>query len=121
MFARPWHLGQALRTAERRCRYVTALTRRRRIVAAAEAMWKHVDILLSPTLPDAPLPLALLDDRDRRGRLTQNTRLYNLTGFPALSWCLPNSALAIQLAAPRGRDGWLIRQTSRIVRWLGAA
>jgi aspartyl-tRNA(Asn)/glutamyl-tRNA(Gln) amidotransferase subunit A len=73
--------------------YLKALRVRRKVVAAFREVFRSVDVLITPQLP---ITAPLIDERTVTigGRvepvpaaLTRFTRVYNLTGMPALSIC----------------------------------
>lgn len=100
--------------------YESALERRAQLGAGIDALWNRLDLLASPTLPIAPLPLAQRADDKRRALLTQNTRIYNLIGGPAISLPLSGSdaPVGLQIAGARGKDDWLVAEARRLARLL---
>ena len=79
--------GQKLSAAD----YVTAVRSREHTHRQFEQAFEKVDFVLTPTVP-APAPLrSMMDSSDGsdsnriRPRLTQNTRIFNLLGLPAIS------------------------------------
>ena len=71
--------------------YVGAIRSRERTHREFVRVFEEVDFILTPTVP-APAPLrSMIDTSDGsdsnriRPRLTQNTRIFNLLGLPAIS------------------------------------
>lgn len=91
------------------------------------AVWRHIDVMLSPALAGPPPELgAFPTDHDdvaahvaRMLRFSPFTATFNLTGDPALAvpvaMSLQGLPLAVQLAAPLGRDGWLLQLGDRLM------
>jgi amidase len=71
------------------------------------------DILVTPTMPQLPPVLGTYDaQRESMSQLGAFTRPFNVTGQPAISVPLHQAAnglpVGVQLAAPYGRDDWLL-------------
>jgi aspartyl-tRNA(Asn)/glutamyl-tRNA(Gln) amidotransferase subunit A len=63
--------------------YIKAQQARSAIISAFEQVWDDFDVLLLPTIPiEAPRIDGSLD-LTTRGQLTQNTRIFNVTGAPS--------------------------------------
>jgi Asp-tRNA(Asn)/Glu-tRNA(Gln) amidotransferase A subunit family amidase len=80
---------------------------------AADALFREVDVIVTPTTPVAPPALAELaaDAAGLRARellMLRNTRPFNVLGTPAISLPLAGGA-GLQLAAAPGRDALLLR------------
>jgi aspartyl-tRNA(Asn)/glutamyl-tRNA(Gln) amidotransferase subunit A len=65
--------------------YIKAQQARSAIIAAFERVWDDFDVLLMPTIPIEAPPIEESLDNATRGQLTQNTRIFNVTGAPACS------------------------------------
>lgn len=92
---------QRLRTAAEvpAFRYEAAKLEAAEITAELAELFDQVDAVLLPTVPIvAPLFTAVEDDEAAvRARLMRNTRLANLTGYPAFSIPLPTAGLPVGL------------------------
>lgn len=92
---------QRLRTAAEvpAFRYEAAKLEAAEITAELAELFDQVDAVLLPTVPIvAPLFTAVEDDEAAvRARLMRNTRLANLTGYPAFSIPLPTVSLPVGL------------------------
>jgi amidase len=87
-----------------------------------------IDLLLTPTLAEAPPPLGSFDDSGprpldaihRAGRTAAFTGLFNATGQPAISlptyWTDDGLPVGIQLGAPFGREDLLLRVAAQLER-----
>src|SRR5262249_5793091 len=102
-----------------------ALGEMRRIAAGVLAKLAPYDVVLTPTLASLPLPVgALRDDEDpsadfeAQKRFTPWTSLWNVTGSPALSLPLHQSAgglpVGIMLAAAPGRESVLLSLAAQL-------
>jgi Asp-tRNA(Asn)/Glu-tRNA(Gln) amidotransferase A subunit family amidase len=108
--------GDNVRTKIGRCLAVTddeyerALAAREQYVADFEAAAEGVDLVLSPTLECVAPPR--MDDLELRERLIRLTYPMNAVGWPALALpCGPAEhglPASVSLAAPRGRDGFVL-------------
>jgi aspartyl-tRNA(Asn)/glutamyl-tRNA(Gln) amidotransferase subunit A len=79
-------------------RYAEARTEAAELTAELAELLRQVDAVLLPTVPVVAPPIeAPVDEATVRARLMRNTRLANLTGFPALSVPLPTPGLPIGL------------------------
>jgi aspartyl-tRNA(Asn)/glutamyl-tRNA(Gln) amidotransferase subunit A len=63
--------------------YLKAQQARSAIIAGFEQVWDDFDVLLLPTIPIEAPPIDESLDPTTRGQLTQNTRIFNVTGAPA--------------------------------------
>lgn len=96
--------------------YRHALNERAWLTARLDLVLRRVDLVACPTLPQIPPLLEQAEDAHQRALLTQNTRMHNLTGVPAISIPLPVAIgpVSLQVAAARGRDNRLIAQAAWI-------
>lgn len=69
------------------------------------ALFEHVDLLLTPTLPCAAPP-ADVDELAVRAQLTRFTFPFNATGAPALA--MPCATTSLQLVGPPGADALVL-------------
>lgn len=122
-----WALAELARTASAvdHARALAASTRFRR---AVHTWWADGhDLLLTPTLGEPPAALGTLaGDWSMSAKYTAFTRHFNLTGQPAISLPLHQTAdglpIGVQLVAGYGRDDVLIRVAAQLERarpWAG--
>lgn len=81
----------------RACDYVNALRERGRLIAEIATVFESVDVLICPTMPGVAPKLGDLGNMMSRSR-PSFTRVFNLTGSPALSVCSGFSAVGLPLA-----------------------
>jgi len=98
--------------------YRAACARRDELLPRAAAAYHGVDILLTPAAPFvAPLTTPPVDtpEGEAEGLFT---RVYNLTGAPALvlpcGWSTEGLPIGVQLSAPRGADAMLMAAAARV-------
>lgn len=114
-----------------------ALGVRNQVTRSIGRFFSNYDILLTPTLPELPLPIGVYNQGQETvdgfgwiNRVFQHspfTALFNVTGTPAMSMPLtydPNSGLPIglQFAAGFGREDLLFRlagQLEKALPWIG--
>jgi len=116
--------------------YLAALDILHRTSRQVAALFQGVDILLTPAMPAADLPLgfARLDDPSARSfgaelsRCIGFTSLFNATGQPAMTLPISRTAngvpLGVQLVAGFGADGLLFRLAAQLAvarPWTGLA
>ena len=113
----PEGYGENLRIKLARCLAITdaeydaALRRRAEYREQLAGLFRHVDLLITPTLPCAPPP-ADVDEVAVRAQLTRFTFPFNATGSPALA--LPVQGTSVQLVGPLGADA-LVLAAGRIL------
>jgi aspartyl-tRNA(Asn)/glutamyl-tRNA(Gln) amidotransferase subunit A len=100
--------------------YRAAIRRRDRLAEEAMRVLGDVDAVLSPTLPILPPLVDGTPGGRARAELTQNTRLFNLLGAPAISVPAagPSVPVGLQLAAAPGRDAKLLACAAAVERIL---
>jgi 2-dehydropantoate 2-reductase len=98
--------------------YRSALRRREELRPEAAAIYREVDVVLTPVVPFvAPATTPPIDTPEgaAEGRFTG---VFNVTGDPALAlpcgWSAAGLPIAIQLSAPRGADAELLAAAARI-------
>jgi Asp-tRNA(Asn)/Glu-tRNA(Gln) amidotransferase A subunit family amidase len=98
--------------------YHSALQRRNQLLPAAAAIYREVDVVLTPVVPFvAPATTPPMDTPEgaAEGRFTG---VFNVTGDPALAlpcgWSAAGLPIAIQLSASRGADAELLAVAARI-------
>lgn len=103
--------------------YESALARRAELLAATEASYDGVDVLLNPAAPfvaPATTPPVDTPEGDAEAHFT---RVFNLTGAPALvlpcGWGEEGLPIGLQLSARRGADLQLLAAAAEIERLLG--
>jgi amidase len=96
-----------------------------------ETFFESVDLILSPTLLQPPVPLGFLntnsEDGETYGQRFRSfwgfTSLYNATGQPAISlplhWSADGLPVGVQLAAPFGDEARLLQVSAQIERAVG--
>jgi aspartyl-tRNA(Asn)/glutamyl-tRNA(Gln) amidotransferase subunit A len=92
------------------------LRERHKIAADLDALFESVDLILLPTVPQAPRPIGLIDPLQSTERNLAFTYLWGLAGLPGLSVpCGFEEGLPIgaQLIGPRNSDRVLCRVGSR--------
>ena len=113
--------------------YVTALAAVQRMARAAVVATDHLDVVLTPTLAQPPVPVGGLRDDDdpaadfaAQTRFTPFTAVYNATGQPALSVPLHHSAaglpIGIQLVGRPADELTLLRLARQLEDarpWIG--
>ncbi len=114
--------------------YLTAIQTFHRIGRETAPFFDAHDLLLTPTLADLPPALGALSTQtdDLKGYLRRTfefapyTRLFNVTGQPAMSvplyWTASNLPVGVQLAAAYGGESLLFRlafQLERARPWAG--
>ncbi|GHH00026.1 amidase [Streptomyces rubradiris] len=120
-----YHYGQRVSGAQ----FVTALTIRNRVARSLARHFDTYDILLTPTLPELPVPLGTYADGaealdglgwiDRLNDRSPFTLAFNVAGTPAMS--VPVTAdtetglpIGMQFAAGHGREGRLFRLAGQL-------
>ncbi|MFG2977419.1 amidase [Streptomyces sp. NPDC048331] len=127
--------------------FVHALDVRNRVARSIGAHFETQDLVLTPTLPEAPVPLGTYgqgaEDADGPGRLehlfrrSPFTAAFNVAGTPAMSVPLASDPatglpIGVQFAAGQGREDTLFRLAAQLERaapwrdrrppvWAGAA
>ncbi|MFI9424224.1 amidase [Streptomyces achromogenes] len=122
-----YHYGQRVSGAQ----FVTALTIRNRVARSLARYFDAYDILLTPTLPELPVPLGTYAEGaealdglgwiDRINDRSPFTMAFNVAGTPAMSVPLtadPETGLPIgmQFAAGHGLEGRLFRLAGQLER-----
>nr|WP_243274775.1 amidase [Streptomyces albus] len=128
-----YHYGQRVSGAE----FVTALALRNRVARSLARYFGTYDLLLTPTLPELPMPLGTLAEGvealDGHGWIRRVfdhspfTVAFNVTGTPAMSVPLAADAatglpLGMQFAAGYGREDLLFRLAGQLEQadpWAG--
>ncbi|MFC0598842.1 amidase [Streptomyces palmae] len=120
-----YHYGQRVGAAQ----FVTALAVRNRVARSLARYFEGHDILLTPTLPEPPVPLgtfaegaAALDGLgwiDRLNDRSPFTMAFNVAGTPAMSVPLTADAetglpIGMQFAAGYGREDLLFRLAGQL-------
>jgi aspartyl-tRNA(Asn)/glutamyl-tRNA(Gln) amidotransferase subunit A len=112
--ADPGVYGDNVRAKIARCLEVTddavadAEERRTELRARLAALFDHVDLLVSPTLPILPPP-ADVDELTVREDLIRFTFPFNATGAPALALpTAPGALTSVQLVGPPGADALVL-------------
>ncbi|MFF3976134.1 amidase [Streptomyces sp. NPDC001828] len=120
-----YHYGRRVTGAE----LVTALAIRNRVARSMAAHFDAYDVLLTPTVPDLPVPLGThtrgveamdgLDWLRRLFDLSPFTAVFNVTGTPAMSVPLTADAetglpIGMQFAAGYGLEGRLFRLAGQL-------
>lgn len=89
-------------------RYVQARAEAAELTTTVANLFSEVDALILPTIPVVAPPIDAVSDADGavavRARLMRNTRLANLTGFPAFSLPLPTVGLPVGLQVIAGSN-----------------
>ena len=89
-------------------RYVQARAEAAELTTRVANRFGEVDALILPTIPVVAPPIDAVADADGsvavRARLMRNTRLANLTGFPAFSIPLPTTGLPVGLQVIAGSN-----------------
>lgn len=112
--------------------FARALDVRNRVTRAAAAFFTRYDVLLTPTLPEAPLAIGVYDRgaasmdglqwTDRVFRHSPYTPVINVAGVPAMSVPLATDAdglpIGMQFVAGFGRDDVLFRLAGQLERAL---
>lgn len=111
--------------------FIGALATRNQITRSVGQFFNTYDLLITPTLPDLPLPIGHYNKNERkldglgwvRHVMDQSpfTALFNLTGLPAMSVPVAQDAetdlpIGVQCVANFGREDLLIRVASRLER-----
>ncbi len=113
-----------LRTASTasRAAYDAALARRAELLAATEAAYDGVDVLLNPAAPFVAPPTTPPIDTPEGEAEGRFTRVFNVTGAPALvlpcGWSADGLPIGLQLSARRGADLELLAAAAEIERLL---
>ena len=99
-------------------RYVQARAETAELTTTVANRFSEVDALILPTVPVVAPPIEAVADADGavavRARLMRNTRLANLTGFPALSLPLPTRGLPIGLQVIAGSN----QVAAQVASWI---
>jgi Asp-tRNA(Asn)/Glu-tRNA(Gln) amidotransferase A subunit family amidase len=98
--------------------YRSALRRREELLPEAAAIYREVDVVLTPAVAFvAPATTPPMDTPEGavEGRFTG---VFNVTGDPALAlpcgWSAAGLPIAIQISAPRGADAELLAAAAKI-------
>jgi Asp-tRNA(Asn)/Glu-tRNA(Gln) amidotransferase A subunit family amidase len=89
---------------------------------AASAIFEQVDLLLTPTMPIQPPPLAEFETQEARALeliMLRNTRPFNVLGLPTVNVPVALSSgvpIGMQLTAASYEDGTLLRFSAQIER-----
>ncbi|MDT5026939.1 MAG: hypothetical protein QOE61_3365 [Micromonosporaceae bacterium] len=98
--------------------YRAASARRDELLPRADAAYNGVDVLLTPAAPFVAPPTTPPVDTPEGAAEGMFTRVYNLTGAPALvlpcGWSTEGLPIGVQLSAPRGADAALLAAAARV-------
>jgi Asp-tRNA(Asn)/Glu-tRNA(Gln) amidotransferase A subunit family amidase len=104
--------------------YINSATAMHQIGRTMATLFEHVDVVLTPTLPDPPLKLGMLVGTDVKRfaeltpRVTAFTTLANITGQPAMSVPLDATPAGLpigsQVMAPFGDEATLFRLAAQL-------
>lgn len=99
-------------------RYVQARAEAAELTGTVANRFSEVDALILPTVPVVAPPIDAVADADGavavRARLMRNTRLANLTGFPAFSIPLPITGLPVGLQVIAGGN----QMAAQVATWI---
>ncbi len=102
--------------------YQAACARRDELLPRAAAAYGDVDVLLTPAAPFLAPPTTPPVDTPEGDAEGMFTRVYNLTGAPALvlpcGWSAEGLPIGVQLSAPHGADAILLAAATRVEEWL---
>jgi Asp-tRNA(Asn)/Glu-tRNA(Gln) amidotransferase A subunit family amidase/ketopantoate reductase len=98
--------------------YLSACRRRDQLIPGTDSLYQGADVLLTPVLPFvAPATTPPLDTAEGAAE-ARFTRVFNLTGAPALAlqcgWSRAGLPIGLQLSAARGRDAELLAAAGRV-------
>jgi aspartyl-tRNA(Asn)/glutamyl-tRNA(Gln) amidotransferase subunit A len=84
--------------------YLRALERRDRLRARCRQVLRGVTAVVGPTLAAVPPPLSSAADPALAAAMVANTRLANLTGYPAISLPIPGGTLPVGMQIEAADD-----------------
>lgn len=105
--------------------YARAVVRLQALARRTVAFWQEFDIVLTPTLAMAPVPIGWQEEADgaieqllRNTAFTPFTAIANLTGLPAMSvplhWSANGLPVGVQAIGPPAGDAVLLRLAAQL-------
>jgi aspartyl-tRNA(Asn)/glutamyl-tRNA(Gln) amidotransferase subunit A len=102
--------GEAVSTAT----YINQRRELDEIRRTAQSLFAHVDLLITPTVPSLPIPIAVAqDDQAGTALFARNTRPFNAYGLPAVSlpcgFAKNGLPIGLQIVGPPWREEAVLR------------